>query len=209
VNKKISQRKLKRWALWSVLLLTLSGAPELGAQNPPSAAHAEVDSSYVFQPGDRLKIKIYPEDEFIRGGEMEVSSDGGITLSLVGKIQIGGKSVLESERIIGELLERDYIINPQVVIEVLKYQSGSFIVLGQVTRPGTYNFPPGALKVTLLQAVSLAGGFSEIANIKRIKVVRKKTGESLQVSAEDIITGRRPDVEISVDDMIHVSESRF
>ena len=174
-----------------------------------SGGAVSVDESYQLQPGDKLNIKIYPEDEYLKGGEVEVSSDGNITLPLVGKIPVSGKTVLESEKAVSDLLETDYIVDPQVVIEVLKYQAGSFVLLGQVAKPGTYNFPPGALKITLLQAVSIAGGFSDVANIRKIKVMRKKTGEVFQVNAEEIISGQKQDVDITADDVINVSESRF
>lgn len=136
-------------------------------------------------------------------------SDLNITLPLLEKIPVSGKTVLESEKAVADLLETDYIVDPQVVIEVLKYQAGSFVLLGQVAKPGTYNFPPGALKITLLQAVSIAGGFSDVANIRKIKVMRKKTGEVFQVNAEEIISGQKQDVDITADDVINVSESRF
>ncbi len=195
------------------LWILLSQMPGVFAQQPASSSGKEakttVDSSYLLQAGDRLNVKVYPEDEYIKGGEVEVSSEGSITLPLVGKIQVAGKNVQESERAIGELLEVDYIVDPQVVIEVLKYQAGTYVVLGQVTKPGTYSFPPGSLKITLLQAVSSAGGFSEVANIKKIKVMRKKTGDVLHVNAEEIISGRSSDVEIKADDVVHVSESLF
>lgn len=207
--------KRKVWFCCAALGLSifLTQIPDVFAQQSASSSGKEaktsVDSSYLLQAGDRLNVKIYPEDEYIKGGEVEVSSEGSITLPLVGKIQVAGKNVQESERAIGELLEVDYIVDPQVVIEVLKYQAGTYVVLGQVTKPGTYSFPPGALKITLLQAVSSAGGFSEVANIKKIKVMRKKTGDVLHVNAEEIISGKSSDVEIKADDVVHVSESLF
>lgn len=207
------KQKMIRFGLIAVLLIGPAGSPEVFAQHSTGGqgkdAAVGVDTSYLLQPGDRLNIKIYPEDEYIKGGEVEVSSDGNITLPLIGKIEVAGKNVLDSEKIIGDLLEADYIVDPQVVIEVLKYQAGTYVVLGQVTKPGTYSFPPGTLKITLLQAVSAAGGFSEVANIKKIKIMRKKTGDVLQVNAEDIISGRSSDVEITADDVVHVSESLF
>lgn len=168
-----------------------------------------LNKSYPLQPGDKISIKIYPEDEFIKGGETEVSSEGTVTLPLIGKVPVVQKTVQEAEHAVAALLEQDYLVDPQVVIEVLKYQSGNFVVLGQVMKPGTYTFKPGAMNVTLLEAISTAGGFSEIANIKKIKIRRKTTGEVLDVNAEEIISGRRPDLLINADDVVHVSESLF
>ena len=135
--------------------LVLTCSASLHAEDKGKAI--ELDSSYLLQPGDRINVKIYPEDEYFKGGEVEVSSEGNITLPLVGKISIGQKAVSEAEKIIDEILAADYLVNPQVVIEVLKYQVGSFVVLGQIVKPGKYYFPPGELKITLLQAIKSAG----------------------------------------------------
>lgn len=169
----------------------------------------EVDSSYILQTGDRIDIKIYPEDEFLKGGEAEVSSQGYVTIPLVGKIKAANQSVLDVENQIAEILAEDYIANPQVVIEVLQYQASTFAVLGQVSRPGSYELPVGGRKMTLLEAISTAGGFNDIANIKKVKIMRKSTGDVLRVNVENIISGNEQDIEILHDDVIHVSESLF
>lgn len=170
----------------------------------------EIDS-YLLQPGDRVKIKIYPEDEYLKGGEIEVSSEGNITMPLIGKVPVGGLTVAEAERALVILIDRDYIVDPEVVIDVLKYKKQSVVILGQVVKPGTYEFPPDVTHMTLLQAISMAGGFSDIANIKKIKVMRKGNGkkEVIRANAEDIIGGKDPDVELESGDIVNVMESLF
>jgi polysaccharide export outer membrane protein len=167
------------------------------------------EEEYYLQPGDSVKIDIFPADDYIKGGRMEVSSEGNVTIPLVGKIPVAGKTAVEAEREIAEILGRDYLVNPEVTIAVKRYVSRAFVVLGSVKKPGTYTFPEGATRFTLLQAISLAGGFSDVANIKKIKVMRKKTGDVIRANAENIIKGKDPDVELTVDDVIHVSESLF
>ena len=187
-------------------------SPSLRAAETEGESLQEVDeASYILQPGDRVSIKIYPEDEYIKGGEMEVSSEGNITLPLVGKVAVAGKHVIESERAIAGILSADYLVNPEVVMEVLQYKKQSVVILGQVKKPGTYQFPAGSSHLTLLQAISMAGGFSDIANIKRIKVMRKAGGKNgvIHANAESIISGKDPDVELEPGDVIHVSESLF
>ncbi len=86
-----------------------------------SAVKAEEGSGEMFiQPGDRLKIKIDPEDDYIKGGEVPVSAEGNITLPLIGKVDVAGKLTAQAEQIIGEIVDADYLVNPKVVIEVLK-----------------------------------------------------------------------------------------
>ncbi len=166
---------------------------------------------YVLQEGDKVNVKIFPEDQYIKAGEMPVSSDGNIILPLVGKIPVAGKTVLEAQEILAKILDADYLVNPEVVIEVLQFKEQSVVILGQVKRPGSYNFPPGVSKLTLLQAISLAGGFSDVANIKKIKIVRKTANGNkvFRVNAEAVISGDEPDVDIEASDVIHVSESLF
>lgn len=167
--------------------------------------------SYNLQAGDRLTVKIYPEDEYIKGGEMEVSTEGNVTLPLVGKIPVAGKTVANAQRDIADILSRDYLVDPEVVIEVLQYKQQTFVVLGQVRKPGTYEMPPGLTSITLLQAISIAGGFSDVANTKKIKIMRKSANntQTVTANAESIMAGKESDVEIEPNDIVHVYESLF
>lgn len=168
--------------------------------------------SYTLQPGDRVNIKIYPEDEYLKGAETEVSSEGNITLPLLGKVPVAGQTVIQAEQNLTRLIDKEYIVDPEVVIDVLKYKKQSVVILGQVVKPGTYEFPPGTTRVTLLQAVSMAGGFSDIANIKKIKIMRKgkkDKSDVIRANAEDIIGGEEEDVELESGDVVNVAESRF
>lgn len=171
----------------------------------------ENESLYRLQEGDRVLLKIYPEDEFIKGGEMKLGSEGVVTIPLVGKVSVAGKTIDEAQKEITDVLAKDYLVDPEVVIEVLKYKKHSFSVIGQVKRPGTYEISPGTKSIPLLKAVSMAGGFSDIANIKKIKVMRKAGASSqvLKANAEAIIGGSEPDIDLEAGDVVHVSESLF
>jgi polysaccharide export outer membrane protein len=166
--------------------------------------------------GDKLKIKIYPEDQYVKGGDMEVSSEGNITLPLVGKVEVVGKTPVEAERVIAKIIDQDYLVNPEVVIEVAMRSQGdkrTVILFGQVRKPGPYDFTPSqsGKRMTLLEVISMAGGFTEIANIKKIKIVRKLGGEKsvINVNGEAVMSGDEPDIELSHGDVITVSESMF
>lgn len=167
------------------------------------------------QIGDRLLIKIYPEDAFVKGGDMLVSSEGDITLPLLGKVKVEGMTVPQAERELVALLDKDYLVNPVVVIEITRReviagQEETLSILGQIQKPGVYNFPPDG-KLTLLQLLSLAGGFTDVANVKKIKIIRKEGGKSrvIRADAESIIAGKDPDIELKQGDVIHVGESFF
>ena len=184
-----------------------------------TSSHVEKIKSFKahrIEVGDRVLIKIYPEDEFIKGSEMEVSSEGTITLPLIGKVKVEGMQIAEVEKEIVRLLAEDYLVNPVVVVEVVQRiedktkEKESVSVLGSVQKPGSYDFPAEG-KFTLLKLISAAGGFSDVANVKKIKVIRKENGRPriLHANAEAIISGNEPDVELEPEDVVNVGESFF
>lgn len=181
-----------------------------------ASAKARAVKERVLSVGERLRVKIYPEDEFIKGTETDISSEGDVTLPLIGKVKVEGLKVVEVERKIVDILSQDYLVNPVVVIEVVEKPAADkpkvkVSVLGQVQKPGTYEFLADQ-KLTLLQSISTAGGFTDIANVKNIKIIRKRDGEkaqSLRANAESIIAGKKPDVELEAGDVVHVGESFF
>lgn len=194
-------------------------APSAEASSPPSApAPSEGPGggkkAKRIQVEDRLRVKIYPEDEYIKGGEVEVSTEGTITLPLVGKITVQGRRVSEAEEEIARILQKDYLVSPVVVIEVMKRVSEkdkkTASILGQVHKPGSYEIPSDK-GMTLLELISQAGGFTEIANVKKIKIIRKEGGKAqgIHANAESIISGKDPDIELRPDDVVHVGESFF
>ena len=141
----------------------------------------------------------------------------------------------EAEKKVYELFEKDYLVNPQVTLKVISGTGRfediadeidlaeeefeplpepkivSYVLLGEVRKPGTYEFDANAGKMTLLKAISVAGGFSNIANMKKIKMLRRDGVETraFTVNAKDIIEGKRSDEEIHEDDLIVVPESLF
>jgi len=187
-----------------------------GNSKEPSHETKKIDKeSYTLQAGDKLNIKIFPEDPYLKGGEAQLSPDGNVTLPLMGKIPLAGKSVAEAQRLIQQILDRDYLVNPEVTIDVMETEKAerSFVFLGQVKKPGTYQLPAGEAQFTLLEAISLAGGFSDIANIKKIKILRQQGSTNvkkvLHANADAIISGHDPDIEINEGDVISVSETLF
>jgi len=201
-----------------LLIFLLSSQPFFGLkaeETQPTPATETVRKKRIekLEIGDRLLVKIFPEDQYIKGGEMVVSSEGDITLPLIGKVRVEGKQIVEAEREILGLLAQDYLVNPVVVIEVTKEirkDEKALSVLGQVQKPGTYQIPELG-KLTLLQLISMAGGFTDVANVKKIKIIRKEKGKVsiIRANAEAIIAGNQPDIELAEGDLIHVGESLF
>lgn len=170
-----------------------------------------VDKKYVLRNGDRLNITIFPEDEYVKGGEVTISEEGNIRISTAGKFTLSGKTIAEAEADILAVLE-EYFIDPEVTIEVLAAQQMTVVLLGEVKQPGTYPIPVGRSRFTLMEGIALGGGFSEIANIKKITITRKtEDGQNIriQANAEAIIQGQEEDVDLQADDIVHIKESFF
>ncbi len=123
------------------------------------------DTAYRLGAGDKVRVTVFGEADL--SGEFEVSADGTLALPLIGEVKVGGLSLRESERLIGVKLADGYLQNPKVAIDVLNYRP--FYILGEVRVPGKYPFETG---MTVLTAVTLAGGFTYRADEKDILVIR-------------------------------------
>lgn len=188
-----------------------SVSPNQGGARTTSSVRKQKEDK--LEAGDRLNVKIFPQDQYITGGETVISNQGDIALPLLGRIKVEGLTIVDAEKELVRLLAEDYLVNPVVVIEVTKEvrrDEKALSVLGQIQKPGTYQIPELG-KLTLLQLISMAGGFTDVANVKKIKIIRKEKGKVsvIRANAEAIISGSQPDIELAEGDVIHVGESLF
>ncbi|TMQ67409.1 MAG: polysaccharide export protein [Candidatus Eisenbacteria bacterium] len=162
---------------------------------------------YRVGAGDVLQVAIYAggekQDEFTPA----VSSVGTITAPLIGEIQVASLTTYEVAKKIQELLAKDFYVDPQVLVSVKEY-GGQVFVLGAVKRAGAYGLQEG---MTVLQACLLAGGFTDFASLKRVRVTRSVNGEakSFEVDLAKVKQGKREDVALMRGDRIDVPQRRF
>jgi polysaccharide export outer membrane protein len=131
------------------------------------------DDGFVIGNDDVLAINVWKEPDISRS--IPVRSDGKISLPLVGEVQAAGLTPLKLEKDIANRL-KNYISEPVVSVMVQQVNSQKFNILGQVVRPGTYVI---ANSPTVLDAISLAGGFRDFAKQKSVYVLRQSaSGES-------------------------------
>jgi polysaccharide export outer membrane protein len=138
---------------------------------------------------DVIEVQVWKEAELTR--VMSVRSDGKVSLPLVGEVVASGKTTSELE---GELARgyKQFVENPVVTVMVLQANSSKFYVTGQVQRPGEYSLPRG---ITVLQAISTAGGFTEWADQKSLVLVRAAAGQPpqrLRINYNKVVSGARP-----------------
>jgi len=132
----------------------------------PATTTATPDVDYVIGPGDVLHVFIWKEPDLTRN--VTVRLDGRITVPLIGDLTAAGRSPSSLAAEIRTALGR-FISTPNVTVEITQTSSSQFYVLGQVLKPGQF---PMSGRVTVLQALALAGGFKEFAKTEDIVVVR-------------------------------------
>jgi polysaccharide biosynthesis/export protein len=121
-----------------ILLLAGTATPEVSTvqevATPAQAAFEPRKESYQVGTGDVLSVLVMGNPELSRTAP--VLSDGAIMLPLLRDVRVQGMTVLEIQRKLENLLERDYIVRPQVEVTVVSYQSSYVIVTGEVNMPG-------------------------------------------------------------------------
>lgn len=186
-------------------------SPVFGAP-PPSEAMPEQAgprANYVLAPNDLVGIKVFQEDDLET--KVRISKDGTITFPLVGVVRIGGKSPQEAAKAIRDMLAKGYLINPQVTVSVLEYTKYRLTVLGQVQKPGSYDFPDRE-RLTLLEAIGMAGGYTRIADPGKVVVKRVLNGQEsvFRVNAKTMASRANSSAfEVLPGDVITVGESIF
>jgi polysaccharide export outer membrane protein len=162
----------------------------------------------VVGPGDVFTLQIVSEKDL--PAEYQVASDGTVDLPYVHTLEVAGLEPQEIARVVRQKLIDDQILtNPIVVVQVKEYRSRAVIMLGQVARPGSFPLTPG---LTLMQAISLAGGLSQIANDDNVTLTRKLASggtKTVTISVDAITEGRAPDVPLQAGDRIYVHERLF
>jgi polysaccharide export outer membrane protein len=141
--------------------------------------------------------------------DYQVASDGTVDFPYVHRIEVQGLEPQELARRVRErLIEQKILDDPSVIVSVKEYNSKRVTVLGQVRKPGSFALSTG---MTLLQALSQAGGLNAIASRDAVNLTRKdKDSATTVVLSFDAITeGRSPDVPLQAGDRIYVKERVF
>ena len=162
-------------------------ADKTEASPPETKKEIVSDPSYIIGPMDVLEIQVWKEPDFSR--QVLVRPDGKITLPLVGDIPGSGMNTMGLKSLLSEKLE-DFVSNPEVTVIVLESHSKNFYIIGKITRPGTYPLNPD---MTVLQAISVAGGLAEWADKDSIRIIRRSGGkeEILLFDYDKVITGKK------------------
>jgi polysaccharide export outer membrane protein len=163
--------------------------------------------NYRISPGDLLMVDVYDEPDL--STEVRVLNDGYISLPLLGQVMAGGLTVLELEKAVTREYAEKYLVNPHITVFVEEFSR--VFVFGEVQRPGAFSI---ARKMSVFEAITLAGGFTDVANKSSVKVIRQKPGggeTTFEVNV-DRLTRRGDtthDMELEANDRVIVTRSFF
>jgi polysaccharide export outer membrane protein len=159
-------------------------APAGGDTRPIAQAPAGRDD-YRVGPGDKLRIEVYRDQQLSQS--VQVRPDGKITLPLIGDMEATGRTPLELRDTIATSL-KEYMTNPVVTVIVVEAVASQVFVIGEVSKAGPI---PLNGPTTVLQALSMAGGFKEFANRKEVRILRTTPAgtETIKFNYKDAVSG--------------------
>ena len=134
-----------------------------------------INDEYIIGPADVLEIQVWREPNLSR--TIPVRPDGKISLPLLNDVQAAGLSPLELKAKIEKGLAK-FLEKPEVLVSVQEIKSKNIYILGKVNTPGQYPLQHG---LTVIQALSLAGGFAEWADKKDIVILRHENGKQKRI----------------------------
>ena len=196
--------------------LLLIGAVALGILGGPACGNRGVQATEIpppatddttLGPGDVFSVRVYGEEAMT--GSHQVAPDGTINFPLLGAVQVSGLEPTEvAQKLQDELRDGDLLRDPHVSVYVEAYSSKRVSVVGAVADPGTFALEPG---MTVVQAISMAGGFSSLADRDGTVVTRRVNEELVRyrVPVARVTKGQAQDIEVAAGDIIFVPERMF
>ena len=171
----VTAQRRHRLSIALMLAVTAAVSSCSSYRPAPKAFHEATIQPYRVDSGDRLRVTVFDQRDLTN--TYSVDQAGYLAFPLIGSEPARGRTIQELEGQIAAQLQKGYLRNPDVSIEVDRYRS--IFVMGEVGQPGQYTYVPG---MTIQNAIALAGGYTPRALQANADVTRKINGE--------IITGR-------------------
>jgi protein involved in polysaccharide export with SLBB domain len=194
-----------RW-IWFLTLILIACACASSAAKPMTLGPPpKTDAS--LGPGDTFEVSVYGESDL--SGKYRIAEDGTINFPLVGRVQVAGKAPGQIATLIQEtLLEKQILRAPHVSVFLMEQTSKQISVMGAVAKPGSFTLAAG---MTVIQAIGVAGGLSQLASSNNTIITRHVNGQlqRFKVAIERISEGREEDVKLQAGDIVYVPERVF
>ena len=167
-------------------------------------------ADYILQPQDVIRVQVFQEEDLNKQTDgLSISQESTVTLPLIGTVSLKGKTVRQAEEMIRARFDKDFIVNPQVTLTVLKYSERTVNVVGSVTKQDRIQFPQER-GLSIIDAISLAGGPTRLADLKHVRLTRKNANGDVDNMTIDVDAmmkkGGTETVMLQPEDVIFVPE---
>jgi polysaccharide biosynthesis/export protein len=194
------------WLIVTILFtlaFSMFYAQDSGSAEPPKKSLSELKADgdqYIIGPEDVLSIYVWREESLTK--TLPVRMDGKISLPLLDDVQAAGMTPLQLKSELTEKLKK-YIDDPTVTVTVAEANSFKVYILGEVNKPGVQILRS---ETTLLKLITVVGGFTSFANVKKITIITKENGVEKRITAnyKKIIDGEEPNIIIQRGDTVIV-----
>jgi polysaccharide export outer membrane protein len=205
--------------IWALLIAGCGGGNRYISSRGGEVETAELDLSnipvraepneYIIGQGDELDIRFLYNQEFNQLG-LKVRPDGKISLMYAGDVAAAGKGIAELDSLLTARYS-EIILNPSITIVVKDYRPQIVYAMGEVSKPGGYEFRPG---MTLLDFLALGGGQNKFAKRNEILVIRRVSPDrivGIQIDFKELVDKHRFDLDIPLQsfDIVYVPKSRI
>lgn len=175
--------------------IVVSGEHSTGGDRSATVApSSRTSADYLIGADDVLDVNVWKEQELTR--TLQVRPDGKISMPLLNDVQAAGLTPTQLAQSITDRLKK-YLTAPQVTVMVTQINSQRVYVTGEVAHAGAYAVLPG---MTVLQAITAAGGLTPFANGKKIFLMRNENGVPAKYpfNYKDVLDGRKPEQNLKV-----------
>jgi polysaccharide export outer membrane protein len=202
-------RSLLAAVLLSALVSGVGCGLFAGCTQPPTLRRMThtTEEDTTLGTGDIFDVRVFGEEDL--SSDYRVAQDGTIDFPFIGRIEVAGlEPGAIAALITNRLRDGQFMVRPHVSVVVREYNSKRISVLGAVRSPGTYPLRSG---MGVVEAVSLAGGCTSLANRDGTTITRSEAGELQRYAApvDRITDGQEADVSLRAGDIIRVPERLF
>ena len=175
-----------------------------------SRALAQVDdlsADYKVSAQDTLVIAVVGEKDLTQ--DCRVNTSGTISFAWLSNVEVAGKTAAEVEQHLRKLLDKDYLVDPTVLVQVKEYRAREVTVMGQVNKPGAITIP-AEQPLTIVEAIARAGSIAKGGDPNKIWFSRRGK-EKVKLNLEQLsrITDPAKQLYVQPGDVIDVGEKVF
>ncbi len=168
----------------------------------PSFSNASDAPAFLLGPGDVIEVSVWKDQDLTR--QVIVQPDGYISFPLIGEVKAAGRTIPEVRKEVSKRLS-EYMSMPNVTVTPVKIESYKVYVIGKVNKPGMFVVLP---RITVLQALSMAGGTNPFADLGDIVIIRHtpKGETKIDFDYNDVASGKRleQNIELQSGDVVLV-----